>query len=424
MPTGQNYVSTAPQTNLVGGINNTQVNNITVASFTGFPATPFTMVFDIGTASQEAIDVLAVSGNTVTNSTRGVDGTSSQAHGNNATVTHSAIGRDFREARAHIDASVSNDSTGHSVHGLTGGSSVVGTTDTQTLSNKTLTTPVINGSGGMLTLPAGPATLVDTASSQTLTDKILTAPSITNPTITSGGAVTGGWTVDDLSVSGLTGATTASRYVGATAGGPPSTGTFSAGDMVVDTKWGINWICVTAGTPGTWQGSGPALLQKIKRQTTGNFNFTSIPAYFSSLRILVSAQSTTPGGAPDDGIIQFNGDTGSNYWSGGVSGNQTTPGPTTLTPAAAAHGLAGSYIAASSQGQTVIDIANYSATNFNKMWTSKGFTGTAIASPNNWKFVEYSGIWTNTAAITSVLLDVSGSGSFATNSTAWLYAIP
>jgi hypothetical protein len=50
---------------------------------------------------------------------------------------------------------------------------------------------------------------------------------------------------------GLTGATAASRYVGATTSGAPSSGAFSVGDFVVD-QGGTVWICITAGSPGTW----------------------------------------------------------------------------------------------------------------------------------------------------------------------------
>ena len=57
--------------------------------------------------------------------------------------------------------------------------------------------------------------------------------------------------VSDLAVSGLTGATAASRYAGATTSGAPASGTFAVGDYVVD-QTGVVWICTTAGTPGTW----------------------------------------------------------------------------------------------------------------------------------------------------------------------------
>ncbi len=49
----------------------------------------------------------------------------------------------------------------------------------------------------------------------------------------------------------LTGATAATRYVGGTASGAPTTGTFAVGDFVV-AQDGKHWTCTVAGTPGTW----------------------------------------------------------------------------------------------------------------------------------------------------------------------------
>jgi hypothetical protein len=57
--------------------------------------------------------------------------------------------------------------------------------------------------------------------------------------------------------TGLTGATAASRYVGATASGAPASGTFSVGDWVID-QTGLQWICTVAGSPGTWVSSAAA----------------------------------------------------------------------------------------------------------------------------------------------------------------------
>lgn len=88
----------------------------------------FTVVIDPDTAIEEIVDVSAVSTNTLT-IVRGVDGSLGQAHSAGAVVRHMAIGRDYREANTHIEASTA-------VHGLTG--TVVGTTDTQTLTNKTI----------------------------------------------------------------------------------------------------------------------------------------------------------------------------------------------------------------------------------------------------------------------------------------------
>lgn len=55
-----------------------------------------------------------------------------------------------------------------------------------------------------------------------------------------------------LTVTGLTGATAASRYVGATSSGAPASGTFAVGDYAID-RTGTIWVCTAAGTPGTWQ---------------------------------------------------------------------------------------------------------------------------------------------------------------------------
>lgn len=55
----------------------------------------------------------------------------------------------------------------------------------------------------------------------------------------------------DFKVSGLTGATAGGRLVGATTSGAPTSGTFALGDMVIAQN-GYVWVCVTAGTPGSW----------------------------------------------------------------------------------------------------------------------------------------------------------------------------
>ena len=57
--------------------------------------------------------------------------------------------------------------------------------------------------------------------------------------------------VSAVTASGLTGATAASRYVGATASGAPASGTFVTGDWTID-QTGTIWICTAGGTPGTW----------------------------------------------------------------------------------------------------------------------------------------------------------------------------
>lgn len=136
MPAGQQYGTNVPQTNIPVGV--TAASTAwAVASSTGWPTTPFTAVLDIGTSIQEPVDVGSVSGVNWSSITRAIDSTTAFAHGPACTVTFGVTGRDFRESRSHIDASTN-------VHGLTGGAAVVGDTQSQTLTNKIMTAPILN----------------------------------------------------------------------------------------------------------------------------------------------------------------------------------------------------------------------------------------------------------------------------------------
>jgi hypothetical protein len=124
----------AQQTALAGSIA-AGTTTIQVVATTGFPTSfPYTLALDYGGTGEELVDVTNAAGTTLT-VTRAVDGTSAQSHSIGAVVKHVASGRDFSDYQNHQNAT-------SGVHGVTG--SVVGNTDTQTLTNKTLTAPTIN----------------------------------------------------------------------------------------------------------------------------------------------------------------------------------------------------------------------------------------------------------------------------------------
>jgi hypothetical protein len=260
--TTRNYSSRSQQTTLTSAVT-AGAATMVVVSGSGLlggatiPAgTTFTIVIDPDTALEEIVDATAVSTNTFT-ITRAIDNSSAQAHSAGAVVRHMAIGRDYREANAHVEAS-----TG--VHGISNSSSVVGTIDTQTLTNKTLTSPtitnpIISGTNvdasivfegatadayettltvvdptqdNTITMPNTTGTVVIATAVQTLTNKTLTSPTISgSPVITglsSAGMSTSSATPKDY-VDNILGSATAAATSAASAATSASSAATSAG---------------------------------------------------------------------------------------------------------------------------------------------------------------------------------------------------
>lgn len=135
-------------------------------------------------AVREYITFDNVSGSTVTGLTRGLGGTTDQDHAVGAVVE---FVMDVVQEQALIDTLI----TEHGTDGTHNTAFVVTPTGTQTLTNKTLTTPVLASfyqdaaKTKLMTTPSTASdTIVTLAATQTLTNKTLTSPTVNTPKIT------------------------------------------------------------------------------------------------------------------------------------------------------------------------------------------------------------------------------------------------
>jgi hypothetical protein len=200
MPT-RKYSSRSQQTTLTAGINSS-VTSATVVSgsallggITISAGETFTVVIDPDTALEEIVDVSAVSTNTLT-IVRAIDGSTAQSHSAGAVVRHMAIGRDYREANAHIE----NTTT---AHGLTI-ANVLETTDTDMISTAMLQSSSVT-TAKIADSNVTTAKLADgSVTSAKIADLGIATGDIADSAITSGKIATGavGTTkIDDLSVT-------------------------------------------------------------------------------------------------------------------------------------------------------------------------------------------------------------------------------
>lgn len=132
----RNYSSIATEKTLASNVSGV-ATQITLDNATNLPNPPFILVLNPDTNIEEIVlvnaDQTGVSSPTFI-VTRAQDGTTAQTHTAGQVVRHMIVGSDLQAVSTHTDATAA--------HGASG--AVVGTTNTQTLTNKTLTSPKFN----------------------------------------------------------------------------------------------------------------------------------------------------------------------------------------------------------------------------------------------------------------------------------------
>jgi hypothetical protein len=135
------YAGGADDQMLVADISPTALT-FSLDGVTGWPSGshPFVVTINPGGDTEEKVLCSSRTGNAVTVQNRGYDGTTASNHSATEIVRHTISAIDFSIFNQHTSSAAG-------VHGVSG--NVVGDTDTQTLANKTLSSPIIDNVAGV-----------------------------------------------------------------------------------------------------------------------------------------------------------------------------------------------------------------------------------------------------------------------------------
>ena len=152
---------------------------------------------------------------------------------------------------------------------------------------------------------------------------------------------------------------------------------------------------------------------------TPTITFSSIPSTYRHLQIRLSSQ-TNQANYGDGALYRFNGDTANNYTLHWLSGDGTSGTALAITPYG---GLRIAQTAGNDStnvfGAAVIDILDYKDTN--KYKTGRSLDG--YDRNGGGQISLASGVWMNTAAVTSITLIVTGGSAWKQYTSAALYGV-
>jgi hypothetical protein len=148
-----------------------------------------------------------------------------------------------------------------------------------------------------------------------------------------------------------------------------------------------------------------------------NIEFTSIPSGYTDLKLVVSARSTSSN-TFENYILTFNGSSQTGMSARHLFGTGTASGSATYSSGDGSVFSIPANVTTNTFGSAEIYIPNYTSSNNKSISIDNVSENNAAAGQQNLQ----ASLWSNTAAITSIRLALSG-GNYATNSTATLYGI-
>ena len=467
MPTRQ-YSSRSQQSTLTTAITagTTSITVVSGSALLGGVTIPagrtFTLVIDPDTAIEEIVDATSVSTHTFT-ITRAIDGSSAQEHSAGAVVRHMAIGRDYRDANLHTQASASyNDGAGNaqSMHGIASGEgSVVGTDKAQTLTNKILTSPTISdptltgtaSAGAVLvfegttadtfettltvvdptqdntiTLPntSGTVTILDAA--QTLSNKTLTSPIISgSPVITglsSAGMVSTSATPKDY-VDAILGSATAaatSAASAATSAASAATSATSASNSASAASTSATSAAASATAASTSASSAAT------SATAAATSATSAAASVSAVETSAASAATSASSASTSASSALTSANSASASASAAATSATSAAASTSAAAISASSAAASATAASTSASSASTSASSALTSANSAAVSAASAAAAVTTAIQASIIDAKGdLIVGSAADTAARLGVGTDGyiltasSTATNGLTW-----
>jgi len=227
---------------------------------------------------------------------------------------------------------------------------------------------------------------------------------------------------------GLTGATSATRYVGGTTTGAPASGTFAVGDFVI-TQDGALYICTVAGSPGTWSAvSGGGGLGTVLHDETlnsaGTFDVSGISGAYDDLEVRLLARSSAAGQTFDSAALKLNNDASAIY---NYDGDQDSSGSIFVAQVgndtSFDNGTSNPYIAnlpaasspAGAVGEARWWMPAYSGTTFFKPFHAQWST-LLDTSDGNYRVGRVGGQYNSTSAITRVTITTGRGSTFIAGS--------